>query len=316
MKRLLLPLLIGLCALPRAQAGRFAGAEPFDFLFMDAGALQTALGGAFTAGGGDADVLAYNPAGLALQTENHASFMHQNHFQGVTREHIAVALRSGFGLSLDHLNFGDIQRTTLSNPAGTGLGEFQATAQSIAAGFGRQAGDRTAFGLAVKHVRETIDGTLGSAWVLDAGANYRAGDAPLWQLGVAVQNIGTKTKFESKREPLPLAVRWGSALQFDWLGRPVGVLTDLDQDPDGRFSPRIGIAVIAAPGLSLRVGYNGRNDAGIGVTAGFGIQWSGASIDYALVPFGNLGVSHQLSLGLRWGPAAMGRVLPDATGRF
>jgi len=41
------------------------GAEPFDFIFLDAGARPAALGGAYTSLAMDANALLYNPAGLA-----------------------------------------------------------------------------------------------------------------------------------------------------------------------------------------------------------------------------------------------------------
>lgn len=298
-----------------AKAGRFAGDQPFDFLYLDAGALQAAVGGAFAAGAGDANAIAYNPAGLASLPENHASFMHTEHFQGVVREHLAAAFRGGLGFAVDRLSYGTLTRTTLSHPSG-GVGTFDASAETLTAGFGRPLSDRFSLGASAKFIRETIDGARASAWAADAGAQLEMGDDPYWRLGVSVRNMGTKAKFETARESLPLSVLWGSALRWELLGRPVGLLIDLEQDPDGRFVPHAGATVIAAGALSLRIGYNGRNDAALGLTGGFGIQWESLSVDYAFVPFGALGASHQMSLGFRWGPAELERAFTDPPGKF
>ncbi len=316
MKRFILAIALLAGTISNLHAERFAGTEPFDFLLLDSGALAASVGGAFSAGGGDANIMAYNPAGLAHQTENHVSLMHHSIFQGVSRDKISLAFRNGFGMSLDSLSFGQIERTTLSNPNGTGLGEFDASAQAIAAGIGWPLSERLTVGWSGKFIRETIDGTRGQAWAADAGLQYQASDEPIWKIGIAAQNIGTKTKFESKSEPLPLTLRWGSALQLNILGRSFGLLTDLEQNPSGRVSPHVGITAIAAPGLSLRLGYNGRNDAGIGITGGFGLAWNSATFDYSIVPSGNLGSSHMLTFGYRWGPRAREAVFSDTTGKF
>ncbi|PCI37971.1 MAG: hypothetical protein COB53_05420 [Elusimicrobia bacterium] len=316
MKRLTLAAALIVGTLSPASAGRFGGSEPFDFLFLDGGALQAAVGGAFAAGGGDANTITYNPAGLAAHEENHVSLMRHTLFQGVTRDHVALSFRNGFGLSLDRVKFGTLRRTTLAAPNGEGQGEFGATSQSLAGGFGWMATDRLSFGWSGKYIQESIDGTRAKAFAADLGAQYILSSYPLWRLGVAVQNIGGKTRFESNREQLPLIIRWGSAIRFPLFGRTFGFLADIEQDPGGRITPHAGITTIFAPPLHLRLGFNGRNDAGIGITAGFGLAWRGVSFDYAMVPFGGLGTSHLMSFGFRWGPPVEGRVLPDPAGKF
>ena len=53
--------------------------------------------------------------------------------------------------------------------------------------------------------------------------------------------------------------------------------------------------------MPLRLGFNSRNDAGPGITAGVGWAQPNFSIDYALVPFGDLGAAHRISATVRWG---------------
>lgn len=284
-----------------AWGGRWGGGQPFDFLFLDAGAEQGALGGAFTAGGGSADVIAYNPAGLAALGSHHAVFTHQPHFQDVTRQRFAAAGRSGLGFSVDHLSYGELQRTTLSSPDGAGLGGFTPTAWTAAAGLGVPLTESLSAGAAGKFIREEIDDARASAWAADAGLQLEVLADPRWRLGVAVQNLGPRVRFESARESLPLVVRWGSAAYAELWGRRVGWLFDVVQEQDGGAVLNTGVTVLAMPQLALRAGYNGRNDAGLGLTAGFGLALGPLSVDYAIVPYGPLGFSHQMGLGWRWG---------------
>ncbi len=288
-----------------AGAAGFGGSDPFDFLFMDAGARQAALGGAFAAGQNDANVLAYNPAGLATLARNEVSFMHVSHFQGVTREHIAAA-RPGIGLSLDYLNFGELQRTTLSNPDGSGLTGFTPNVLSAALGVAFPITETWSFGIAAKHVRQKIDDVTASAYAGDIGVQGLILDDPYLIFGLAVQNAGPKVKFEKGKEPLPLNIKAGAAMRTGLLGLPLGLTLDLNQSPNGPLHVNAGVATAVAEALALRAGYNGRNDAGPGLTFGFGLRFQKYSFDYAFIPFGDLGQSHMMSFGMRWGTYAAG----------
>jgi len=288
-----------------AEARRFGGREPFDFLFLDAGAMQASMGGAFAAGAGDANALAYNPAGLAAMEEHHVSLMRNSLFADARRDHIAAATRSGLGITIDSVQFGSLQRTTLSDPDGDTLGSFSPSALSAAVGLGMQAGEIWSWGVAARHTREEIDGARASALSFDVGVQLHPSDDPPWRLGLSVQNIGGRTRFESESEPLPLNIRWGGALRLGLFGQGIGLVADAEQDPDGGFLLHAGATTVVAEILTLRTGYSTRNDAGLGMTGGFGIGWQGLTFDYALVPFGDLGTAHWFTLGLRWGPEAL-----------
>jgi len=284
----------------RARAAQYAGADPFDFLFLDAGARQAALGGAAAATGNDPECLAYNPAGLAFMESHAVSFIHTAHFQGVTRERLSLATRDGLGFSVDHIDYGAIQRTTLSNPAGTGLDSFTPTAMSLAVGYGADLGSGWGAGVAAKHVREDIDSHLAAAYAVDAGLQLRVRH-PEMLVGLSVQNMGPKVQYLAKPEALPLNVKLGGAVYGRVLEVPFGLMTDVNKVPDGRIIVNAGAALEVRDGLGVRVGFNGRNDAGLGLTAGFGVELGSLTFDYAIVPFGALGYSHLFGFGLRWG---------------
>jgi hypothetical protein len=54
----------------------------------------------------------------------------------------------------------------------------------------------------------------------------------------------------------------------------------------------------AMPGVTLRGGYRGNPDQGMGYTVGIGLMVQGVQIDYAFVPYEKLGSSHRFSVGL------------------
>lgn len=288
-----------LAILPR-HASAFAGADPFDFLYMESGARQSALGGAFAAGRNDANAIAYNPAGLAFMERTHLSFMHTGHFQGVNREHIAIAVPAGIGLSVDYIKFGSLGRTTLSEPAGTG-DSFSPTAYVATLGFGMRLTENWAAGVNGKRIHQEIDGTAASSWAADAGLQVDVLQEPRVILGLSVQNLGTKTKFQSSEEGTPLNIRAGSAIRLQIAEIPIGLLVDINKASERDVIINAGIGATLWERLEIRVGYNTRSDTGLGLSFGFGLVHKNYSFDYALVPSGVLGVSNQISLGVRWG---------------
>lgn len=289
-----------LCVL--SGTGRAAGGgSPLEFLSLDTGARPAALGGAYAAIADDAEALAYNPAGLAAVKRHESSFTHLAQFSGVTSQSMAVALRQGLGFSVLTVDHGPAQRTTLSNPSGTGLGEFGGRDTAVGAGYGRAVGAGLSLGLGLKYIRSQLDSYTAGAAAADVGVRYRPDALPRLALAAAAQNMGGTVRFQSQSEELPLKLRAGAAWTERW-GKASALLAFEAVKPRrGRVEPAAGLEVRPAPALALRLGYLGRNDAGMALTAGVGAaagSWRG---DYAFVPFGALGNAHRLSVTFAWG---------------
>lgn len=291
--------MIALLAVP-GFAGGTGGATPLNFLFLDADARPVALGGAYAALAADANAVHYNPAGLSFIKSHQASFMHAEHFQDVTQEYGALALKQGFGLMVNTLGFGDVGRTTLSNPRGTGLDSFGIRDWAVAAGYGRKVKwDWLGLGGNIKYLREDIDNVSAQAGAVDLGVLADLKDplgVPL-SFGLALQNLGTKLKFQSSREELPLNLKAGLAYRF-WESGTLAL--DVNHPREGDPTVHVGAEYVANKTAALRLGYNGRNDAGTGITLGGGVFLRRFALDYAFVPFGDLGNAHRFSLSYRW----------------
>ena len=295
-----LALLMGVGA---ARADGSAGAEPFNFLFLDANARAVAMGGAYTALATDANALLYNPAGLGLIAINEATFMHNSYAAGVYQEYGAYASPRGWGGSFNYLNFGNVANTTISNPGGAGLGASGLYDLAVSGGYGRQFDDALSLGAEAKYIRESIAGVAGTGEAVDFGALYAAPQLPGLMLGAALQNVGPTVKFANGAENLPLNLRAGAAYSFDAAGQKSAVSFDVSKERTSSPVVAAGAETILVKAMPIRVGFTTNNNAGLGLTTGVGWIHKDLTVDYAFVPYGTLGNAQRVSVTWRWGGA-------------
>ncbi|MFH2203170.1 MAG: PorV/PorQ family protein [Elusimicrobiota bacterium] len=284
-----------------ARAAGSAGGEPFEFLFLDAGARAVGLSGAYTALANDANALHYNPGALARVRRSETTFMHSMLFQGLSQEYVSFASPRGWGLNLNMLRAGDIERTTVANPNGTGLGQASFSDLALGGGYGHRLRDDLAAGIAFKLLRETIDGAAVTGYAFDFGGWYEAPGLSGLTLGLALQNIGPTVTFNEASESLPLNMRLGGAYSFELLGRRHSAALDLTKSRTDDVLFAFGLECRIHRSLAGRIGFGTRNDAGPGISIGFGTRLRDFLFDYAFVPFGELGDAHRISIGHQWG---------------
>ncbi|MBI5596404.1 MAG: PorV/PorQ family protein [Elusimicrobia bacterium] len=301
MRRLAACALALLLALP-AQAG--PGAHPFEFLSLDADARPVSLGGAYTALASDANALLYNPGGLGFVERNEAVFMHNQYFEGVSQEYASFAARRGWGAQLNYLSFGDVPKTTIANRTGAGLGSYGISDLALSGGYGRRFGGTWAVGGAVKYIRESIEAVTAQTMAFDAGALWRPAALPGAALGAALRNAGPDVKFQRASEKLPTQLRLGGAYTRSLRGQQTTLALDVTKKRLEDPVVAVGLETLALGRLPLRLGYDMRNDAGLGLSAGVGWVAPAFRFDYAFVSFGDLGSAHRVSAALRWGPSA------------
>jgi hypothetical protein len=277
---------------------------------MPSGAREAAMAGAFTAIADDASSVFSNPAGAALAPRHELALSHAEWLQGLKAENLAYvhALDAGrtVGAGLTMLRSGSMQGydsaggETASFSSNEGAASF-AYAQGLGGGFHA--------GAAAKGIWQRVAGEQATAWALDAGL------VKTWEefrLGIAVQNLGTKLKLYSEAFSLPTAFRAGGAWRVKdraW------VSLEAAQSREGGLAAALGVEgelrLTETEAILPRFGYrSGRSEgAGIGVTAGLGLRVRVFQVDYAFSPYGDLGNTHRLSFGLRFGPVRGGETV-------
>lgn len=305
MKVFLLALTLAAAA-PPAYAAKSPAAQ---FLNLGFGARALGMGEAFTAVADDASCVHYNPAGLADgDPGRYLAFAHAWHVQD-TAVSQAAFMRRPYAVSLTYFSAGELEgRDALANPTGSFSARDAAFAVSRGVKFGRLQAGATA-----KAISQKIKSSGATSFAADLGVKYRL---EAYSFGAALLNFGTKVKFEDESFPLPLKLKLGAAAR---LSQYFLAAADLELPNYGPAALRLGAEYRGLEGIALRLGYKtsssaqkdailGRDlgdtvggvDGMFGFFAGVGFAYSGFALDYALLPYGDLGSAHRFSLGVKF----------------
>ncbi|PIR19058.1 MAG: hypothetical protein COV48_04080, partial [Elusimicrobia bacterium CG11_big_fil_rev_8_21_14_0_20_64_6] len=159
------------------------------------------------------------------------------------------------------------------------------------------------FGVSLKYLRSHIASTEAQGAAADVGVK-RAFDRV--SVGAALRNLGPGLKFQDQRNDLPLRLAAGAAYK---LGGGHAAAAELVNGPRGAGTDAsFGGEYQAFKSLFVRAGYTTQTaitggsgfDAARGLTMGLGLRNEKWSLDYAVLPSGELGRSHRFSFGARW----------------
>ena len=291
-------------------AGSGAGTTAAPFLKIGAGARTAGMANAYGAVSDDATAIFWNPAGIASTKGSEFNFGYISYFEDVKTGNVSYDMDTGLGklgVGLIYVSVPDIERRGLTDSAGMvpNQGTFGAADMAFSLALARQnvfdSLPNLDFGAAVKIVRSTIDNKTATAFAADAGMIYRAHKK--LRLGAAVQNAGTQMKFVEEGDPLPISFRLGCAYT------PTDSFLLAAQVEqyfiDKKFYPALGLEYWLAKMLALRGGYKFGYDtenlgAKAGLSLGAGIKASSVGLDYAFMPYGELGDTHRASFWIKF----------------
>lgn len=302
-----------LSAVQSAPGAHAASSSAAQFLKLGFGARALGMGESFAAVPGDIADLYYNPAGLAGREAGREFILsHSWHVQDMGLTQAGYANKR-FAASLIYFSAGDLEGR---DAGGNFTSNFTAEDFAISAGYGFKLLGLDA-GANAKVIRQRIKTSAANAVAADLGVMYAFADSP-FKVGASVANLGTKIKFEDESYPLPLVTRIG--VSADLKGKfPVLVCAGADFPNDARGLLRLGLEYGGFENLSLRAGYKtvpsserdavlgtniGTGSSGVsnlyGFFMGIGFKLKNVSLDYAMLPYGELGNSHRFSVGMKF----------------
>ncbi|MFH1352600.1 MAG: PorV/PorQ family protein [bacterium] len=278
-----------------------AGTSSLAFLKIGIDARSSSMAGAFSAISDDANILRYNPAGLAGLNNIQASFSHNSWVEGITINSLnsVLPLEGGksFGLGILSLNAGTMEGREDFDQK---IDDFKASDFLLTGIFSWRI-NKAFYGAAIKYIQEEIEDTKAKTPAVDFGAIYGIGGKT--DAGFAVQNLGPGVKYIEKKEKLPLLVRAGISRRL--LNGNMLLNIDAVGDIEKNIHLKIGGEFKTGKMLDFRAGYKFTEKSGLGglagMSAGFGIKYSRFGFDYAFVPYGDLGQTHQFSMSVKSG---------------
>lgn len=299
-------------ALPgRAAAG--PGTQGGQFLRISPSARSASLGATASVSQGGESIL-MNPSGLAAVRRFEIGLSHTSWFESISYSNISSAFRTGpgvLGIGVNYLAVPDIAK--YDNTGTPQNSAYSPSDTAFTLGYGFLPWRAVQFGASAKYISSTIDGVSASALAADAGCQVYFEPAYL-QAGLLVQNAGGELKFKDSGDPLPSAIRLGLAFAppinsemdgFFGVDQRLLLIAEAnylsDSQTSGNFGMELKRYLDPVNALSFRAGYtsNIRGLGTTGLTVGLGFSNCRIAVDYAFVPYGDLGDTHRITLGYR-----------------
>lgn len=289
-------------------------------LMMDGyGARQAAMADAFTGLSDDIYAMSVNPAGLDTLSGIEAAFMYMNYLEDMSFNFLALSYSSAIGcLGLGMATFA-VREFDNYDSEGNFIGPLNA--DDLALFFSYATSPLKFFGIKqdlhaginLKIVSTTLAEETRRTMAMDLGFLYRMDLFSLGMkkdknlsFGLCVQNIGPSVNFGETDTSLPFNFRLGAGYRFyNQKKHSVLFASDLNIPNDSSAILSTGFEYSYLNMIQLRGGYKLSKRQIDSYTFGAGIRYRIKDLmghfDYALVPRGELGFSHILSLTLKRG---------------
>ena len=286
-----------------------AGAAGLTFLKLGVGSRPVGMGEAYVAVADDINAMYWNPGGLSQVQDREFSLVHTEWFQNIRYEYLGYCqpmLGGVLGVGATCLYITDLEGRT----AATSTPDYYFGAYDLAIGisYARNLTTGLSLGGTLKGLWQRIDVSDAHGVAVDLGMLYQSQCRILGSkkvtLGASLQNAGWESAFITQSSPLPLTLRLGAGAKY----LEDKIILGMDGNyciADNTGGAGIGMEYILHPMFVIRGGYKYNtavSSLGLlsGLTCGLGFNWEKLYIDYAFVPYGDLGLTHRISLIAKW----------------
>ncbi|MBP7653470.1 PorV/PorQ family protein [Candidatus Dependentiae bacterium] len=278
-------------------------------------AYNAALSSANSSFSDDINSLTSNPAGLASLNYKSMLFSHFSHFQNINTEYAAAVIpikktNANIGFDLTFFNSGSIEKSYIdSNGNPIKSGTYKNYDKMIGFYYAMNFKEEFNVGAGMKFIdsklgevsAQTLRGSLGLQKYFQTSENSKIA------FSANIRNFGSELKFDQEKNKPKEIYRIGAGVILDLSLNKIKTGVDIEYVTDDKINYYAAIDILLAKILSLRGGYDSRNDAGNNFSLGLGLNINsstvekGINIDYSYTPYGDLGNSHRFSLSFEFG---------------
>lgn len=307
------------------------GTTAYPFLKIGVGAKALSMGGAFVGLANDESAIYYNPAGLVGLHTRSFSASYMNYVADMQSGNVMFVLPSGkaaaeeeleiydgedpgplvsdsksaIAFAITYFSYGTIDET---NSSGQIIGDFTGSDMAFSLGYANKITPRLAIGAVGKFIYQKIDDLSSQGMALDAGLLYRLKDGRT-NFGVSASNLGVQLSglSEEHKDALPIMFRAGLSHRLREI--PITVSGEGVLPADNDIFGAVGVEFHPNIPLALRLGYSsfgsnyktgGDKDNTAGFSFGAGFSFPKIKVDYAFLPYADLGSLHRVNLAYRW----------------
>jgi hypothetical protein len=277
-----------------AQAQDQNGGAPGEWLSRYMGPRTAGIGGAFVATANEPAGAVWNPAGLALLSNNQIYFETARLFEGTSINGFSFAVPANwfpsFGLTILSLSSGEFERTNELNEP---MGDFSQGDMAFVLSASKNLNPRFALGANLKVVRQTVEEFDAAGVGFDLGLLYNI--TPSIRIGTSLLNLGGPTlALREMNESYPVEFRGGLSVAL-FSGRGL-ISGEIDHSSGMGSSFHGGTEFWVHPNMALRFGYaDAYPSGGFSYRVAPGVQFDYAATDHSL------GITHRVGLAYRFG---------------
>jgi len=293
---------------PDSLAG--TGTTTAGFLVKTLGARAGGMGNAFAAMEDDVNSLLWNPATVATLTQSETSFLYTNlgplfdvegagnMYQGLALYGRPLGDESGIALGIQYEEQGKVAYTT-DNPDVIDYYSLGAN-YSVFLTYARRISPHLLAGATLKLVHTQLWEYQDAGLAGDVGLLYQTDNL---NLGLSLTNLGEELTMEDapQADPLPQNLKLGLLYKLPLSqGNQINIALDVTQPAQSETGYNAGIEYWYHNLLALRVGYLKEEGNIEGLTQGVGVKVGSFTIDFAYVPWGELGSVQRISLSTKF----------------
>lgn len=265
---------------------------------LGASARADGLGDGLVGLADDPSALFFNSAGLGTLRSTTFSINHNSYLAGSFEETLLFGMPAGsiggFAAALQYVGWGSLDERDAN---GVPLGSFSDSDVGLSVGWGKKLAGDFSVGLALHATQQKIVDSLYTDLSGDLGVLY----IPSRDIRAGLAFTGLSTTLNGSTLAQDLHAGLSARLHLSPSASLLSMLAGF-WEPNGVSKLQGGLEGDIEGNYFLRVGYQYAltdNQIGglTGLTAGAGLKLGAVSLDYAFVPYGDLGTSHRVSLG-------------------